>query len=108
MMTNKEYLEKSLAGLNISDDDIDIIFLKSGISGDDQVDVEACDKAVHKRFSVVLQNAARNLSAGGASISWNMEALKLYYASLCNEWGLENVLLNPSSKAKIRDGSNRW
>jgi hypothetical protein len=108
MMTNNQYLEKSLAGLNISDDDIEIIFLKSEINGDDPVDVKACDTAVYKRFSTILQNAARNLSAGGASVSWNMEALKLFYTSLCNEWGFENVLLNPASKAKIRNASNVW
>jgi len=100
-----EYLQKSLAGLDISDDDIKIILLKSGIDAGAEVDTLACDTAVWKRFSVVLRNAMRNLSQGGASISWNMDAVKLFYASLSSELGLENVL-NP--RPKIRNRSNFW
>lgn len=104
-MTNKQYISKSLNGLNVSEDDIDIILVKSGIEGDSDADVETCDKAVHKRFSVVLKGMTQNVSEGGYSISWNMDAVKLYYNALCNEYGLENVL---NTRPVIRDRSNMW
>jgi len=104
-MTNKEYLTKSLNGLNLSEDDIDIILLKSGISGESVVDVQSCDKAVYNRMSIVLKGATQNVSEGGYSVSWNMEAVKLYYNALCDELGLENVLVG---RPKVRNRSNFW
>lgn len=104
-MTNKEYLTKLLSGLNVSEDDIDIILLKSSINADSNADANACDKAVYNRMSVILKGTTQNVSEGGYSISWNMEAVKLFYKSLCSELGLENVLVG---RPKIRDRSNIW
>lgn len=104
-MTNKQYLTKSLNGLNLSEDDIDVILLKSGIDGESAVDVRACDNAVYKRMSVILKGATQNITEGGYSISWNMEAVKLFYNALCNELGLENVLVG---RPKVRNRSNYW
>jgi hypothetical protein len=104
-MTNKEYLTKLLNGLNVSEDDIDIILLKNSIDGNVVADVQSCDKAVYNRISVILKGATQNISEGGYSISWNMEAIKLFYSSLCNELGLENVLVG---RPKVRNRSNHW
>ena len=99
-MTNKEYITKSLNGLNISDDDIEIIMLKGSVN-----DPHACDMAVYHRMSAVIKGMTQNVSEGGYSISWNMDAVKLFYAALCNELGVENVLVN---RPKVRDRSNFW
>ncbi len=104
-MTNKEYLTKSLSGLGVSDDDMDIILLKSGLDSSHEVDVKAADTAVYDRFSVVLKGAMQNVSEGGYSISWNMEAVKLYYSQLCGELGKKNIL---EARPKIRNRSNYW
>ena len=104
-MTNKEYLIKLLNGLNVSEDDIDIIILKSGLDANAVADVQNADKAVYNRMSVVLKGATQNISEGGYSISWNMEAVKLFYNSLCNELELENVLVG---RPKVRNRSNLW
>lgn len=104
-MTNKQYLIKSLNGLNVSEDDIDIILLKAGLDGDGNVELTDCDKAVYNRMSIVLKGATQNVSEGGYSISWNIEAVKLYYNALCNELGVENVLVG---RPKIRNRSNVW
>lgn len=104
-MTNKEYITKSLNGLNISDDDIDIIMLKGSVDADTPADANACDMAVYHRMSAVIKGMTQNVSEGGYSISWNMEAVKLFYAALCNELGVENVLVN---RPKVRDRSNFW
>lgn len=105
VMTNKQYLTKSLNGLDVSNDDIDIIILKAGLDCDAKVDFTACDKAVYNRMSIVLKGTTQNVSEGGYSVSWNMEAVKLYYNALCNELGLENVLVG---RPKIRNKSNAW
>lgn len=104
-MTNKEYLTKALNGLNVNEDDIDIILVKSGLVADDMVDVRACDMAVYNRMSVVLKGMSQNISEGGYSISWNIEAVKMYYSALCNELGKENVLV---ARPKVRNRSNLW
>ena len=104
-MTNKEYTTKSLNGLNISEDDIDIILLKSSIDADAPADVRTCDMAIYRRMSVVIKGVMQNVSEGGYSISWNMDAVKLFYNALCNELGVENVLVN---RPKIRNRSNIW
>lgn len=104
-MTNKEYLTKSLNGLNISEDDIDIILLKGGLDASGDVDTTICDMSVYNRMSVVLKGMMQNVSEGGYSISWNIEAVKLYYSALCTELGKENVLV---SRPKIRNRSNYW
>lgn len=104
-MTNKQYLTKSLNGLNLSDDDIDIIILKGGLQADGELDMTACDKAVYKRFSTILKGCMQNVTEGGYSVTYNMEATKMYYNSLCNELGLENVL---NARPKLRNRSNMW
>jgi hypothetical protein len=104
-MTNKEYLIKSLSGLGVSEDDIDIILLKSQIDGDASADTNICDTAIYNRMSIILKSTVQNVSEGGYSTSWNMDAVKMYYNALCNELGLDNVLVgNP----KIRNRSNLW
>lgn len=105
-MTNKEYLSKSLNGLNVSSDDIDVILAKAGIDGKaEMTDTKPCDKAVYARFSVILKGVAQNVSEGGYSISWNIEAVKMFYNALCNELGLDNVLVG---RPKVRNASNWW
>lgn len=106
-MTNKEYLTKSLSGLGITEDDIDIILLKGGISADAEADFSACDLAVYNRVSLLLKVATQNVTEGGYSISWNIEAVKLYYATLCRELGKPNVL-GEVSQPEIRNKSYIW
>lgn len=104
-MTNKEYLTKSLNGLSISEDDIDIILLKAGLNESDVVDITACDIAVYNRMSIILKGTTQNVTEGGYSLSWNENLVKLYYNALCVELGKENVL---SGRPKIRNKSNIW
>ncbi len=104
-MTNREYITKSLNGLNVSDDDIEVIMLKGSVDADAPADVTACDMAIYRRMSAVVKGMAQNISEGGYSVSWNMDAVKLFYAALCNELGVENVLVN---RPKIRNRSNYW
>lgn len=105
IMTNKEYITTVLGGLNVSDSDIDIILLRAGLESGVPADAKACDMAIYRRMSAVIKSVMQNVSEGGYSISWNMDAVKLFYASLCNELGVENVLVG---RPKVRDRSNMW
>lgn len=103
--TNKDYLVTATRALNLSEDDIDLIILKSGIDADADLDIKACDTAVYKRFSVILKGTMQNVTEGGYSVSWNMDAVKMFYKSLCEELGVENVLVG---RSKVRNRSNYW
>ena len=100
-MTNRHYLTISLRGLKLSEDDIDLILAKGGLDADGEADFGACDKAVYKRISVILRSTLQNVSMGGRSTSWNMEAVKMFYNALCAENGFRNVL-NSRSTARFR------
>ena len=104
-MTNREYLTKSLNGLGLTADDIELILLKAELDGDAELDIKASDNAIYDRMSIVLKATTQNVTEGGYSISWNMEAVKLFYAALCSELGLENVLVG---RPKVRNRSNFW
>ena len=104
-MTNKQYLTKALSGLNVTEDDIEIILVKSELGADADVDVRGCDMATYNRMSALFKGVMQNVSEGGYSISWNMDAVKLYYNALCSELGEENVLL---SRPKVRNRSHLW
>lgn len=104
-MTNLEYITKVLSGLNVTSDDIAIIMVKSDIDGDAVVDTVACDTAIYNRMSVVLKGMTHNVTEGGYSVSWNMDAVKAFYNALCNELGKPNVLF---SRPRVRNKSNLW
>lgn len=101
--TNKEYIAASLQGMNVSDTDIDLILLKSNLIGADPIDVYACDNAVYNRMSVVLKAMLQNVSESDYSVSWNIESVKMYYATLCQELGKPNVIA-----PKIKNRSYYW
>lgn len=102
--TNKDYLIKSLAKFNVTEDDVDILLLDSpelGGYGQGAVNVKACKLAIYKSMSSVLPIA--NVSESQFSVSWNYDALKLWYAALCKELGKPNLI-----KPAIRNRSNFW
>ncbi len=113
MLTNIAYIRKQLGGFGFDDEALEIILLKSEVSPKDKADFIACDRAIYKHFSFLLGTMAKNVSEGGYSISWNVEAVKLYYNNLCQELKEPNVLLLASeeeAKAKMAvvDMSNIW
>lgn len=89
-MTYQEYLTKTLRKFDISNDDVELILINQGLNEGADVDVLTAKKAIFKEFTNVLPLA--NVSEGGMSVSWNMEALKLWYSALANELGEINIL----------------
>jgi len=104
-MTNKEYISVSLNRFGLTEDEVALVLVDAGLNPDDAADVIACRKAIYNNLSKVLPVALQNISEGGFSISWNIEAIKLYYRMLANELGMPNVL---EPQPIVTDVSNRW
>lgn len=99
--TNKDYLTAALGRFNVTETDVELMLIDSGLDGAAAVDPKACKLAIYQNLSVVLPLA--NVSEAGYSVSWNMDALKLWYSSLCSELGKPNAV-----RPKIRNRSNLW
>lgn len=100
--TNRDYLIQTLSRFNMSANDIELIMVEN-TELEGALDVKACKTAMYKSLSAILP--AANISEGGYSVSWNMDSLKMWYASLCIELGKENVL---GGKPKVRNRSYLW
>ena len=103
IQSNKEYLTKTLSRFNLTEDDIDLILAEHPELEEANFNVSMCKNAMYKSMSAILPVA--NISEGGFSISWNMDALKMWYNALCKELGKENIL---GGKPKVRNRGNSW
>lgn len=98
--TNRQYLTASLSRFGITEQDIDLI-MANYPKLDGAYSVTECRNAMFLSFSTVLPLA--NVSEGGYSKTWNVEALKLWYNVLCKELGKANVL-----QPTVRNASDKW
>lgn len=103
-MNYREYLTAMLSRFNVTPDDVSVILINQDINGDDDVVAETAKKAMFTEFRNFLPLA--NLSEGGMSVSWNIEALKIWYSSLAKELN-EDDLLNPLNN-DVEDASYFW
>ncbi|MFS0489893.1 DUF6706 family protein [Leadbetterella byssophila] len=106
-MTYKEYISKALSKFQVSGDDVEIILINQSVlipNPDAQVDVVTAKKALVTEFARLIPVA--NISEGGYSISWNWEAIKLWYHSLCAELGVEPV--SEKRQPVVRNMSDLW
>lgn len=90
--------------MNISDTDVELILTNQADLIPDStatVDVKTAKHALCREFASLLPMA--NISEGGYSISWNMEAVKAWYNSMCSELGITNAL-----KPKVKGRSDIW
>lgn len=97
-------MTKTGARFQISADDIDLILTNQAETipdADAKVDVRTAKTALCKEFASIIPLA--NISEGGYSITWNWDALKLWYSQTCAELGLDDV-----TKPKIRNKSFVW
>src|SRR3990172_8028754 len=104
-MTYKEYIANVLTKFNVSETDVDVIILDNAIMSDDDVNIVEAKKAIHKSLTTWLP-VYSNISEGGVSETWNIEAVKLYYSALCKELKLTNFIAE--SNNIIRDRSDIW
>lgn len=89
-MNNKEYISATLSRFNIGDTEIDLILLNQGIDAQENVNIGLAKMAMFKEMSLLIPIA--DLKEGGFSITWNIEAIKLWYSLLAKELGREDIL----------------
>jgi hypothetical protein len=66
-----------------------------------EADVLIAKTALCNEFANIIPLS--NVTEGGYSITWNLEAIKLWYEATCAELGRA-----PVNKSKIRNKSNVW
>lgn len=94
-MTYKEWFTATCSQFGLDATQIDVILLNQGITGTATVDVKAAKTALCKEFTMLIPIA--NVSEGGYSQSFNLEAVKLWYNMTCKELGLKE-----SARPKIK------
>lgn len=106
-MTNLQYLQVNCACFGITDEELIAVLTNAGLglSATAPADTEACDLVLYNHFSIVLRQAMTNITEGGMTVSWNIEAIKAYYKLLCNKTGQPDVVFG---RPTIRNRSNIW
>lgn len=107
-MTINDYINQKFQSFgNLSEADLLDIMLNNGLNGDDEVtldNMEGVMVAIAK-FIPSLLARPKSINESGFSISWDMDALKEYYAYLCNKYEIDDELNVISS---ISDASDLW
>lgn len=103
-MTYREWITATTRRFGVGSEDVELIMAnQTELIPDPDATVEAktAKKALVKELASIIPLA--NVSEGGYSVSWNMEAVKLWYNQTCDELGII-----PADKPKVRDRSNAW
>ena len=95
-MTNREYITDIVDGLNLRDNDIDLILRRGKLDEDADADDKLCDIAIYRAVHLIIKRQSFDVAEGGYSKTWNDNA-KMWYAAFCSSNGFRNVL---SGKAK--------
>lgn len=111
-MTYKEYLQtlaSFINGLNFTDTQVEFILAEQGLDGDDTINTEddriEVQTAIYYQIPLIIAGL-HNVQEGGYSISWNVDALKLWYCMMAKKLGLEDEITG--TVPTIRDRSNFW
>lgn len=97
--TNREYITAMLSRFGLTESDVDLLVAEHPeLEG--SLDVKACKIAMYESFSAILVG---DISEGGYSLSWDVEKLKFWYASLCREINKPSAI-----RPQIRNCSNFW
>ena len=107
-MTINDYINQKFQSFgNLSEADLLDIMLNNGLNGADEVtldNMEGVMVAIAKFIPSLLARPS-SINESGFSISWDMDALKEFYAYLCRKYGLEDEINEISS---IEDASEYW
>ena len=105
--TNKEFINASLKRFGVEETDVDLIMAEHPeLDPEGEVSANACKVAMYESMSVILPAMSHNVSEDGYSVTWNIEAIKMWYSALCRELGKTDVLT--LKRPKIRNRSNCW
>lgn len=104
-MTYREWCIATCSRFQMSEAEVELLLTNQYeliADPDDFVDVKKAKTAIVKEFANLIPLA--NISEGGYSVSWNMDAIKLWYRQACSELGIADTLTRPV----IRNKSNIW
>ena len=104
-MTYKEWFALTCAKFGASESEIELVIenQKSLIpDADGDVDSRIAKTALVQEFASLIP--LQNVTEGGYSISWNMDAVRLWYNQTCGELGIVPSATQP----KITNKSNIW
>lgn len=102
-MTYKEYIAAMVGRFMIEPSSADLICVGQGIDPFEVVDPVRAKAAICKELPNVLPGL-KSLSEGGLSYSVDMDNLRSWYANLCVETGLPNLI----ARSSISDASKKW
>lgn len=100
-MTNREYIQTIGRRFGMSDEDVAVLILSQNIEADADADVKACKIAMCHEFATLIP--MQSVSEGGYSVSWNMDAVKLWYKVTCAEMGITD-----GTQPRVRNRSCVW
>lgn len=103
-MTYKEWITATVRRFGATAEDAELILANQTElipDADAAVEPTTAKRALVREFASVMPLA--NVSEGGYSVSWNWEALKMWYDITCGELGI-----TPANKPKVRNRSNVW
>src|SRR5574344_477785 len=103
-MTYKQYITATAQRFNATKEDIDILLVNQSAlipNPEAHADPNVAKRALCAEFATLIPLA--NVSEGGYSVSWNIEALKIWYEATCNELGI-----TPVGKPRLKNRSNVW
>lgn len=104
-MTYREYISAVVAKFGASQSDINLILanqVNAIPDADADVDARIAKSALVQEFATLIP--LQNVSEGGYSVSWNMDAVKMWYNLTCGELGIVPKATQPT----IRNKSNMW
>lgn len=103
-MTYKEWIATTVKRFGITGADVELILMNQADmipDADADADPITAKRALVKEFASIIPLA--NVSEGGYNVSWNLDALKMWYNLTCGELGI-----TPANKPKVRNRSNVW
>lgn len=100
-MTNREWFGTTCGRFGMNDAEIDVLMVNQGINPDEEVDPKSAKRALCNEFATIIPMA--NVSEGGFSASYNLEAIKMWYKVACEELGIKNRF-----RPALRNRSNIW
>lgn len=104
MTTYRDWITTTVKRFGVTGADVELILVNQTAlipDPDAEVDSITAKHALVQEFATMIPLA--NVSEGGYSVSWNWEALKMWYNLTCGELGI-----TPANKPKVRNRSNVW
>lgn len=106
-MTNKEYITAFLGRFVVSAEVISATLYSSDLDPNEDVDVDLAKVFMYTNAPSMLP-VYRSVSELGVSISYNLEAFKVWYASLCKELGKPNLIEIARATSSITDATDMY